>query len=406
MTGAGPTERVRLKYRATVEMGQSPSSAAYSSSPDAGFPFLQGAADFGPASPSPGVYCNSPTKLARAGDILLSVRAPVGLLNIADRELGIGRGLCAIRPRSRWNARYGWWALHEACHQLKAASTGSTYDAVAVEDVGNLLVEPVALGAQAAIACYLDRETTRLDDLVAAKERVLALLAEKRLAVSTRAVTRGLDSRTACRSSGASWLGEIPEDWRTQRAARLFRERDERGEPDLPLFEVSIKAGVVVREFSRERIETTAADFNTYKIARRGDVVFNKMRMWQGAAGVAPQDGLVSPDYIVAAPTGALSPAYVGMLFRIGSFSAECARHSHGIVWDRLRLYWEGFREIELPVPPPEMQQQIVDYVVDATAKLDALALAMARSISLLKERRGALIAAAVNGKVELDSAA
>ncbi len=162
----------------------------------------------------------------------------------------------------------------------------------------------------------------------------------------------------------------------------------------------------MAREFSQERIETTAADFNTYKIARRGDMVFNKMRMWQGAAGVASQDGLVSPDYIVAAPTGALSPAYVALLLRIGSFSAECARRSHGIVWDRLRLYWGGFREIELPIPPLKTQQQIAGYVADATAKLDRLALTMARTISLLKERRAALIGAAVSGKVELDSAA
>lgn len=337
---------------------------------------------------------------------MLSVRAPVGLLNIADRDLAIGRGLCAIQPSSRWNARYSWWALHEARHQLQAVSTGSTYEAVAVEDVGNLLIKPLAFEAQEAIACYLDRETARLDALEAAKERVLTLLAEKRQAIITRAVTRGLDSYTDFRDSGVPWLGHIPDKWRTQRAARLFRERDERGEPDLPLLEVSIKEGVATREFSRERIETTAADFNTYKIARQGDVVFNKMRMWQGAVGVAPHDGLVSPDYTVAAATGALSPAYVGLLFRIGSFSAECARHSHGIVWDRLRLYWGGFREIELPVPPPDTQQEIVDCVIDATAKLDVLAFAMARTISLLKERRATLISEAVLGQLDVNRAA
>ena len=80
VTRPGTQGRVRLKYRAHVEMGQSPPSAEYSHLPDEGLPFLQGTADFGPLSPVPRVYCASPTKVAACGDILFSVRAPVGEL--------------------------------------------------------------------------------------------------------------------------------------------------------------------------------------------------------------------------------------------------------------------------------------------------------------------------------------
>ena len=83
-------------------------------------------------------------------------------------------------------------------------------------------------------------------------------------------------------------------------------------------------------------------------------------------------------------------------------FSAVCARRSHGIVWDRLRLYWEGFREIELPLPSAEVQRKIVTYVGRETAKLDAVQLATECSVALLKERRAALIAAAVTGQIDL----
>ena len=257
------------------------------------------------------------------------------------------------------------------------------------------------LPQQRAIADYLDRETARLDALVAAKERVLGLLAEKRRALITRGVTRGLDTGVPLRDSGVPWLGEVPAHWATRRIARLFRERDERGEPNLPLLEVSINAGVVLREFSTDRIESTAADFNTYKVARAGDIVFNKMRMWQGAVGVATEDGLVSPDYTVAAPVGGLSPAYAGFLFRTESFSAECARRSHGIVWDRLRLYWDGFREIKVPLLSSSEQLAIVACIAKETRKLDALRSTNERTIALLKERRAALIAAAVTGKID-----
>ena len=238
------------------------------------------------------------------------------------------------------------------------------------------------------------------------KVRLLSLLQKKRQALITRAVTRGLNPAVPFRDSCIDWLGDIPAHWESRKIAWLFRERDQRGQSDLPLLEVSLKSGGVQREFTGEKIETTAADFNSYKVARKGDVVYNKMRMWQGAVGVAPVDGLVSPDYIVAEPTGPLLSEYVGLLFRAPAFSAECARRSHGIVWDRLRLYWDGFREIEAPVPTRAEQTAIVDHVRARTSMLVELISAADTSVALLKERRTALIAAAVTGKIDVQGVA
>lgn len=288
---------------------------------------------------------------------------------------------------------------------LNQYSQSAAQPGLGVDVIANLEIPVPPLRVQREIADYIDRETTRLDAVVGTKERVLGLLAEKRRAIVTRAVTRGIDPRTPHRDSGIPWLGEIPADWETRRVAWLFRERDDRGDPGLPLLAVSLNTGVLLREFSEERIESTAADFNTYKIARRGDVVFNKMRMWQGAVGIAPQDGLVSPDYVVAEPTGSMSSDYAGLLFRTARFSAECARRSHGIVWDRLRLYWEGFRDIEVPLPSPSAQAEIVARVAAQTPKLDTLFSATERTIALLVERRAALIAGAVTGQIDVSTA-
>jgi type I restriction enzyme S subunit len=269
--------------------------------------------------------------------------------------------------------------------------------------VAGLRLSEQPLHDQQAIASFLDREIALLDALVMAKQRLIDLLAEKQSAFVTSAVTRGLNPDASLRDSDIPWLRQIPKHWKTQRLAFLFRERDERGEPDLPLLEVSINAGVTLRKFSEDRIETTAADFNTYKVARTNDIVFNKMRMWQGAVGVTPQDGLVSPDYTVAAPIGELSSDYAGLLFRTEIFSAECARHSHGIVWDRLRLYWDGFRQMVVPLPSGDEQAAIVNCVKSETAKLDILRAATERTTSLLKEHRIALISAAVTGDLEVN---
>lgn len=184
---------------------------------------------------------------------------------------------------------------------------------------------------------------------------------------------RGLNPAATLRPSGMDWFREIPAHWEVRRVATLFTQRDERNQPELPLLEVSINHGVIIREFSTDKIESTAADFNTYKVARRGDIAFNKMRMWQGAVGVAPVDGLVSPDYTVAETKPELLPEFAGQLFRTEPFSAECARNSQGITWDRLRLYWDGFRDIFIPLPPLAEQDGILRHISTETAKIDRL---------------------------------
>ena len=398
-----PRYGIRLKYRACIEMGQSPPSSKYSTSSEDGLPFLQGTADFGPASPMPRVYCGSPTKVARAGDILFSVRAPVGKLNLADQEFGIGRGLCAIRPQQHWDTRFAWWALHEACYQLSSVSTGSTYDAVTTDDVGNLLVTTTGLDEQRAIAEYLDQETARLDALMAAKERVLSLLDQKRRALTTRAITRGLDPNVPLRESGIPWLGKIPAHWDTERAKWLFRERDQRsGSGEEELLTVSHLTGVT-RRSEKDVNMFEAATTEGYKVCRTGDLVINTLWAWMGAMGVSPIDGIVSPAYNVYKPGTRLHSSYVDALVRLPVFAQEVRRFSKGVWSSRLRLYPEGLFAVSIPVPPLGEQRQIVAHLGDETARLDELRTATERTMTLLKERRAALIAAAVTGQLEVE---
>ena len=110
-------------------MGQSPPSSSYNTS-GKGIPFLQGNADFGEIYPSPSIYCTKPLKVAEKGDILLSVRAPVGELNIAAFKCIIGRGLAAIRCKDKkTHYRYLYYYLKHTVKRLRHLSTGSTFKA-------------------------------------------------------------------------------------------------------------------------------------------------------------------------------------------------------------------------------------------------------------------------------------
>lgn len=397
------SETIRLKYLATVEMGQSPPSSEYSLLPEIGLPFLQGTADFGTKYPEPKVYCATPTKTAIPDDILFSVRAPVGELNIADRELGIGRGLCAIRCQQNLDRKYTWWALHWVRQQLSYVATGSTYEAVAVDDVANMFLPFYPLPKQRAIADYLDRETTRLDSLIAAKERLLELLAEKRRAVITHAVTRGLNHDVSLKSSGVEWLGKVPSHWEIEYARWLFNDIDERSTEhnEEELLSVSHITGVTKR--AEKEVNMFTADSNEgYKICRQGDLVINTLWAWMGAMGIAFQDGIVSPAYNVYRLREKYIPEYIELLVRMPVFAQEVIRYSKGVWSSRLRLYPEEFFKVQMPVPPIAEQKEIVAFLKDRIEKIDRLAVLASKTIEHLHERRASLIAAAVSGQIRV----
>ena len=283
---------------------------------------------------------------------------------------------------------------------------GSTRDKLTQEKMGSIRLPSPPLHQQRAIADYLDSETARLDALVAAKERVLGLLAEKRRALITRAVTRGLDPNAPLRDSGIPWLGEIPAHWETERARWLFRERDERSDTgEEELLTVSHLSGVTPRsekDVNMFEAETTEG----YKVCPAGDLVINTLWAWMGAMGVSPVDGIVSPAYNVYEPGSRLEPSYVDALVRLPVFAQEVTRYSKGVWSSRLRLYPEGFFAVSLPVPPLSEQREIVTLIAKETDKLDELRVATERTTALLKERRAALIAAAVTGQIDVERAA
>ena len=255
---------------------------------------------------------------------------------------------------------------------------------------------------QHAIVDYLDRETAQLDALMATKERVVALLAERRQALISGAVTRGLDPGAVLRESGIPWLGAIPENWHTERTRWLFKERDERSDTgEEELLTVSHLTGVTPR--SQKDVNMFRATTNEgYKICRSGDLAINTMWAWMGAMGVAAQDGIVSPAYNVYEPAACLDPSYVDALVRLPAFAREATRHSTGVWSSRLRLYPDGFFAISIPVPPLSEQREIVARIEEKTRKLEKLHTATRRTIDLLKERREALISEAVSGQLDV----
>ena len=350
-------------------------------------------------------------RLVRDGDVIIStVRTylqAITQIHEPPDNLVVSTGFAVVRPiQDRFDARYCRFALREPVFlaEVEKRSVGVNYPAINATDLADIPVSVHPLSKQRTIADYLERETTRLDALVAEKERLLTLLAEKRQALITRAVTRGLDSDTPMRDSGIPWIGAIPEHWKVERARWLFRERDQRSATgDEELLTVSHLTGVTPRsekEVHMFEAETTEG----YKLCMQGDLVINTLWAWMGAMGVSFVDGIVSPAYNVYEPTDRLDPNYLDALSRLPVSAQEVTRYSKGVWSSRLRLYPEGFFQTFLPVPPLSEQKRIVSFLRMMDKKLNALQTAALRTMELLKERRTALIAAAVTGKLDVGS--
>lgn len=395
-------ETIRLKYIASIEMGQSPPSSEYSEFPESGLPFLQGTADFGNVSPNPQVYCAASSKVAKPNDILFSVRAPVGELNIADQEYGIGRGLCAIRCGTNLYRRFAWWSLHWVREQLALEATGSTYEAVTVDAVANLQIPFLPLDKQHKIANFLDNEITQIDKLIDVKEKLLNLLGEKRRGLISHAVLRGVRTNSPLKNSRVEWLGHIPSHWNVELARWLFTEVDERSKNGSEeLLTVSHLTGVTPRS-EKDVNMFMAESLEGYKKCKSGDLVLNTLWAWMGAMGVSFQEGIVSPAYNVYRPLGQFNFKYLDYLVRIPVFAQEVTRFSKGVWSSRLRLYPEHFFSVILPVPPFGEQEAIVRFLDQEIEKIDALGKITKDSITLLRERRVAMIINAISGQIDI----
>lgn len=290
--------------------------------------------------------------------------------------------------------------------QFERSASGVTRYGLGLDAIGRLYLPIPPLPRQRAIAAYLDRETERIDAMIAAKERLLTLLAEKRRALITHTVTRGLNPDAPTKDSGIEWLGEIPEHWKPIKIRWLFRQAKRLGYPDLPPLSVYREYGVILRDSRDDNANRVPQDLDKYQLVESGDLVINKMKAWQGSLGISTMQGITSPDYVVFSPNHEEYPAFLNLLLRIPKLTTVYLSMSNGIRVNQWRLEPDRFITLEVLLPPLDEQVKIVQAVQGATESIDRLREAAEQSIRLLQERRSAIIAAAVTGQIDVEDAA
>ena len=262
---------------------------------------------------------------------------------------------------------------------------------------------------QEAIAAFLDRETEKIDALVTRKERLIELLQEKRAALITRAVTRGLDPLAETRATGSRVFPVVPKDWNLWKMRRLIGQvrRPVVVRADGNYQEIGVRSwgkGI----FHKEPVKGVLPGDKSVFWPKPGDFVLNIVFAWEGAVGVVSEReaGMIaSHRFPMFRPSGHVDLDYLLMVLQSDQGRRLMEVNSPGAAGRNKTLRIGQFLEEEVPLPSIETQQEIVAGFREKEGQLAAIATKTRRALDYLKEFRTALISAAVTGKIDVRKA-
>ena len=265
------------------------------------------------------------------------------------------------------------------------------------------------LSEQTQIARFLDHETARIDALIAEQQRLIELLKEKRQAVISHAVTKGLDPTAPMKDSGVEWLGEVPEHWDVvplkHKSTCNNQTLSDVTPEDYEIEYVEISDVDEVQGI----IRTTSYIFSdapsrARRVVQDGDVLISTVRTYLRAIAPAnnpPKNLIASTGFAVIRPQeNGLGREYLGYLLRAEWWIAEIISQSVGVSYPAINA--SDLVGIKVPVPTASEQTQIAHFLDHETTRIDALIAEAHTGISLLQERRSALISAAVTGQIDV----
>jgi type I restriction enzyme S subunit len=307
---------------------------------------------------------------------------------------------------SKVNLRWLFYTLLPL--RLDAISEDSAIPGLSRELTEEQWLPVMSVPEQCAIATFLDRETARINDLIAKKERLIELLQEKRAALISHAVTKGLDPTVPMKDSGVEWLGEIPAHWDILLLKRVARIRYGLGQPPVELDEgkplvraTNVKSGTVASE-GMLYIDPIDIPPGKNAVLSEGEIIVVRSGAYTGDSAIIPKEfeGAIAGYDMVVTVTKGYSPFIAWQLLskevrdlQFGFYNLRAAQ-SH--------LNAEDLGGIIIVVPPLSEQHCIASYLDSETAKIDALISRIRDGIEKLKEYSTALISSAVTGKIDV----
>ncbi|HEH9430525.1 TPA: restriction endonuclease subunit S [Aeromonas sobria] len=395
-----------------------------STDPDMEFEYI----DIGGVSSSEGItrtesmrFSGAPSRarrIVRQGDIIVStVRtyleaiAPISLE--FDGKIA-STGFAVLRPKYLLSgfAQYALRARH-FIDSVVARSTGVSYPAINSSELIDIKIVVPSLKEQQTIAAFLDYETARIDRLIAQQQRLIELLKEKRQAVISHAVTKGLNSNAPMKESGVEWLGQVPEHWVVTKLSRLVFMQEGPGLRTWQFTDEGTRVICVTNitesgiDFSRLQkyisTEEYMSSYRHFKV-KQGDILISSSgNSWGKVAEYYGNNEVILNTSTIRVNVLSGNPLIRGFI-KLYLQSVGC-REQLGLAMTgacQPNFGPSHLKEVFSPVPPQNEQNEIVRYITDATSTFARTIGVCEATVALLQERRTTVISAAVTGKIDL----
>lgn len=407
----------RLKYTASINDEALPETT----DPDYEFTYV----DIGSVDASKGIVAtetyrfeDAPSRarrIVREGDTIVStvrtyLRAIAAIREPAE-NLIVSTGFAVVRPRSL-DPGYLSYALRSPffVETVVSRSTGVSYPAINAPEVGNIGVTLPPLNEQKAIAAFLDRETARIDALIEKKRRQVELLQEKRSALISHAVTKGLNPNAPMKDSGIDGMGGVPAHW-TMKRLKFLTPQVSVGIVITPSKYYEETGVPCLRSLNVRPDELTENDLvfispESNELLRKsklhaGDVVVVRTGKPGTAAVVSDRfDGANCIDLIIVRKTGRFDSRFLCHVLNSEFAMAQYVAGTSGAIQGHFNIETAG--NMLIPVPPLDEQVRIRERLDLEIDKLKLLERKVEESITKLREHRTALISAAVTGKIDI----
>tara|TARA_A100001391_G_scaffold35539_2_gene19392 strand:+ start:521 stop:1879 length:1359 start_codon:yes stop_codon:yes gene_type:complete len=352
------------------------------------------------------------------GDVLLNITgASLGRTCLVAGNIpsaNVNQHVCIIRLKDARQREFVAMAMKAFLikSQIDACQNGAAREGLNFEQIGQLRLALPPEDEQKAISSFLDVETSKIDGLVSEQRRLIELLKEKRQAVISHAVTKGLNPNAPMKPSGTDWIGDTPKHWSVRpirTIANVVRGGSPRPAGDPKYFNGDFMPWVTVAEITKDNLKgLTGTETFLTKEGSENSRMFEPNTLLYSNSGATlgvpkilkiqacANDGVIG--FLDLSDEVDISFFYL-FLYSITEAIREKVKQGSG----QPNLNTDIVKALRLPLPPDRNEQkEIVDYIETICSKFDSLEAEAERAIELLQERRTALISAAVTGKIDV----
>lgn len=344
------------------------------------------------------------TRLVKKGSLLLTNSMSFGEPYILKIDGCIHDGWVSLFDFRNVVQEYLYYCLlSKVCRvQFERLTDGGVVQNLNIDKIASVKVVLFDLTEQKQIANFLDSKCSEIDATAEDIQKEISLLEDYKKSVITEAVTKGLNPDAEMKDSGIDWIGEIPKDWKVDKIKYHLKRNEPKNPGNAIVLSVYRDYGVIPKDSRDDNHNVTSEDTSKYKYVKKGQLVINKMKAWQGSLAVSDYDGIVSPAFFIYDFIDEeYNHKYFHYLVR-SCYKEEFKRISGGIREGQWDLSPEGFSNTLVLLPSIEEQNKILDYILQKEMEIDSLIADKKRQRGILAEYKKSLIYEYVTGKKEV----